>query len=267
MPYRARLAGAAALSLILAGCGGAGQTANEPVAAMVNGAPITLGDLKAEQSLQSAGQDATLQRLIDRRLLAQAAKARKTGKANPNAAEIARAAEAVLADAELKRLPPPPAPTAAEIAAFVAAHPETFRDRKMLLIDQIELRKDAKPATGGKIESLDAFQALLDRNGTTYRRSVVVIDSGAASATVVSQVLALPPHAVFEIANGDTLVESDLILARPNPRTGALANDFAGSILLNQAQQAVVRKHLAALRDAAKGRITYANGYQPLPAP
>lgn len=267
MPYRAHLAGAAALSLILAGCGGAGQTANEPAAVVVNGSPITLGDLKAEPSLQSAGQEATLQRLIDRRLLAQAAKARKTGKSSPNAAEIARAAEAVLADAELKRLPLPAVPTAAEISAFVTAHPEAFRDRKMLLVDQIELRKDAKPATGGKVESLDAFQALLDRNGKTYRRNVIVIDSGAASAAVVSQILALPPHAVFEIANDDTLVESDLISVRSSPRTGAAANDVARSYLLNQAWQAVVRKHLAALRDAAKGRITYANGYQPLPAP
>ena len=137
----------------------------------------------------------------------------------------------------------------------------------MLLIDQIELQKDAKPATGGKVESLDAFQALLDRNGKTYRRNVIVIDSGAASATVVSQILALPPHAVFEIANGDSLLESDLIFARSSPLTGAAANDVARSYLLNQARQAVVRKRLAALRDTAKGKITYANGYEPLPAP
>ncbi len=261
---------ALALSLALAACQGAqgDEAANSKVVVQVGGEKVTLADIQAEQPGATAtSADPTLiSRIVDRKLLAQAAVTAKLDAAAGFKSDIARAQEAARADAMVKQIAASAvAPTAQEIDQFIAAHPEAFAARKFIVIDQIELRRPetpiAPPSQG--VETLDEVQAKLDAAKLSYQRSVRVVDTASAAPAVVQKLLSMPTSAVFELSSGEIIAEGQILQVRSAPLSGPLAREIAGNFLKNQRTSAAVGARLAQLRKEAGDKIKYGNGFSP----
>jgi hypothetical protein len=265
--HHTRLGLALALTLALCACHKAvGDEPGEVVIAKVGSDTLTLADVQAEQPGVTAGavDPALIGRLIDRKLLAQAAAAEKLDdtiakRDSARAAEIARANAKghKIADA----LPPP---TDAEADAFIAAHPEAFAERKFIVIEQIELARPPKPiaiSPSQGVGNLDQVQAILDTARLPYQRTVVVIDTANTPGGVAKRLLALPLNSLFELSAGEVIAQGQVLQVRSAPLSGPRAREIARNFLKNQKAIAAVAKAAADLRKSAGDKLKFENGY------
>lgn len=267
---RTTFVSALTLSLALAACQGAhgDEAGNSMVIVQVGGDKVTLADIQAEQPGATAVSvdPGLVSRIVDRKLLAQAAAKAKLDGAADYKSEVARAQEATRADAMVKQIAASaPALTAQEIDQFIAAHPEAFAARKFIVIDQIELRRPktpiAPPSQG--VTTLDEVQAKLDAAGLAYQRSVRVVDTASAAPEVVQKLVSMSANAVFELSAGEIIAQGQILQVRSAPLSGPLAKEIAGNFLKNQRTSAAVATKLAQLRKEAGDKIKYSNGFSP----
>ena len=132
--------------LLVAATAACNKKPTEQVVAVVNGDEISMQELNAELGNaqlppgvdKKMVQGQLLQRLIDRRVLAQSAKEQGIDR-DPNfIVEQRRVNEALLVDKLAKRTADSiPVPSNAEIDKFIADNPTLFADRKLYAIDQI----------------------------------------------------------------------------------------------------------------------------------
>jgi EpsD family peptidyl-prolyl cis-trans isomerase len=124
-------------SAVAAGCGVSEGGSAPQVAARVNAEPITVQELELARKRGD-----TLERLIDQRLARQQAIERGLERA-PQVAQameaarseiLARAYRQLLAEAQ-------PRPSRAEIAAYYAAHPELFTERRVYSLEEVMLAR------------------------------------------------------------------------------------------------------------------------------
>lgn len=264
---RMNLALALSVSLALCACNKAtGNESAEVVIARVGDDKITLADVQAEQpGIAANAVDAGLvSRLINRKLLAQAAQSEKLDDAATKRS-VAISTEIALANAKGKKIADTvPAPTAAEIDAFIAAHPEAFAARRFIVIEQIELARPAEPlaiAPSQTVTSLDQVQSTLDTAGVPYQRTVIVVDTANTPAAVSQRLLAMQTNALFELSTGSVLAEGQIVEVRAVPLSGPRAREIAANFLKNQKIGAAVLKATGDLRKARGDKIKLENGY------
>lgn len=265
------LAAVAALAVLaLAGCSrpleGKGA-----LAATVGGQRITVGDLEAEMRVTGIGQTdnpevrkAVLERMILRKL--QARSARDAGlSTSPDALRVRDIAREDF-DATLDRtaaLAKAAAPTDADAAAFVDAHPEMFANRTVYLIDQI--RTAPNPGVEvvralGPTKSLEEAEKVLAGRKVEYRRSPAAIDS-LRSPPQLSIILAkLPAGEVFVIPEGSSVTINQVRASEARPVTGPPAIAFAKQVILAARQADALGKHLQSLRAS---QVTYGPAFAP----
>ena len=268
---RMHIIGVLALCLALAGCQGAqgDEAKGDVLVVQVGGDKVMLSDIQAEQPGATAqtADPGVIKRIVDRKLMAQAAAQAKLGDTAAVKAATARFNEGAAADAMVKKLTETvAAPSPQEIDQFIAAHPEAFAARKFLVIDQLELRRPDKtipPPSAEGVKSLDEVQAKVEAAGLSYQRSVRVIDTASAAPAVIQRLSALPANAVFELGAGDIIAEGQILQVRSAPLTGALAREVAANFLKNQKISAAVTAKLAELRKTAGDKIKYSNGFSP----
>jgi EpsD family peptidyl-prolyl cis-trans isomerase len=273
MTYRTHLAGAALWCLALGGCGAkSGDTSS--VVATVDGNPVTLNDLRLEEQgppqvasapANPALDQAALRTIIDRRLMAAAAADQKLDKLPGYQPEATRAVEGVKAAALARKvMASAPDPTAEQVDKFIADHPRAFRDRKFLVIDQIQLQRPQVPLRAGQApHTLADFQTLLDAAKIPYQRRLDLVDSGAVDAKLVEGLLAVAPHAIFQVSMPNGLTINQIQEVRAAPLSGPAAVEVAKTYLRNQAAETAARDYLENLRKAAKNKIKYTAAYEP----
>lgn len=260
----------------LGACSGkGGQTGNGDTApvATLDGKTITVADVKAEQGgaptptnpeAASAMNRAAVQSIINRQLMARAADAEKIDKDPGFQSDSQRALDgikaATLARRVMSKVPPP---SAAAIDKFIADNPRAFRDRKFLIVDQLELMSPLPALPAEEPKTLDAYMALFDKAGVAYQRRVDIVDSGAADPKILQSLLSMPPGLAFRVNNGRGVTVNQIQEVRPAPLTGAGAVTIAKSYLANQAAEAAAREYLDGLRQDAKTKIRYEPGYEP----
>jgi hypothetical protein len=208
---------------------------------------------------------ALISRLLERKLLAQAAKAEKLDKEPAFAQATARTDEIARANAKAQKIAKTvPAPTDQDIDAFVAAHPEAFAERRFILIEQIELARPDKPLaispTQG-VSSLDQMQAIVEAAKLPFQRTVVVVDTANTPTAVAKRLLGLPLNSLFELSTGTVLAEGQVLQVIRAPLSGPRAREIARNFLQNQRVGAAVAKAAADLRKAAGDKIKFENGY------
>lgn len=263
------LAAFAAISLALTACSGAGKSSDTaPVMAKVYGEAITKADIKAAAPSADTpeAEQAVLSDLINRKLLAHAAADTKSASSD---ADMARAAELAAANAQGRAiLDKQSAPTPQDVEAFIARHPESFGQRRFLVVDQIELRRaDGGPAptappTAGAL-SLDGLQAQLDASNIPYQRTLAVVDTASASPATVSGLLAAPQGTLFSIQAPGAKVVGRVMEVRDAPFGGPLARQVAANLLKAENARASLKKSIDALRLKAGKQIEYSEGYGP----
>lgn len=241
------------------------------VVAKVDGHEISTQGLDAELTDAPPGVDrlayrkAILPQLVDRTLLAQAARTMGLDKTPEFAARRERQEQKLLVEMLAQKLPNTvPVPNVQAVDAYIAAHPYEFAQRQKFYVDQIRF---AQPASTdallllGQYKTLDALADALTRNATPFTRDHVLIDSAFLSPAMAAQVAKQPlgdpillPYQGFYTANA-------IIQRMPTPMTGDVARGLAGEILRRKAIADAMGQTLQKARKDAT--ITYQPGYQP----
>lgn len=260
---RAAVAAMAALPMLLAACGDAAPSGQ--VVATVAGEDVTRRDLAAEAYADGSAGTATdpptrlLARVVDRKLLASAARADGLDRTPDYLAAIRRGREDVLAAllsasiaAEL-----PPA-SAGQVAAFRRDHPWMFARRQTYRTRTIDV--DVGPALAGVPRSGEALVALLGRAGRRFHDAAGPVDGAALSRDDAARLASAPLGQPFVVpATGLRYV---VVTARTaTPLDGAAADGAARQELHRRLVEQAVRARIERARAGAA--IRYRAGFGP----
>lgn len=264
------------LMMAATACGGGGAPSGQ-VVATVDGQEITSNELAQElggargntPQAQKALQQAALQTIIRRRVLAAAAREDGVEKLPAYAVQKQKAEDlAAIGLFEQKLVASVPAPSAEEVTRFVAEHPDSFAERKIYALDQLivpqvspQVAKQVAP-----LRSLAQVAELLDRSGVAYQRSGAVLDGAANDPDAVKRVASLPPGEVFIVPNGGGFVANTIRDMRVQPITGAKATELAQRLLKQKRTQEIVVRRMDEVVKKGVADVKYNAAFQPAPS-
>lgn len=259
--------------VLLAGCQ---KEATGQVAAVVNGDEITLQELNAEMSGmqlpqgvdKAQVQKAALERVIDRRLLAQAAREDGLDKTPEFLVRRRQLEDALLVQLLSQRVGRSVAvPDAKAIDAFTKQNPAVFSGRTIFTVDRIQF---AAPADAGKLKalqddhSMDAVASRLQQLGIEFSRDTSQMDSARLGQERLDRIRSLPAGEPFVIPENGVVTVAVITGSKPAPVEGDDARPAAVQMLRNQSLSAAMQQRLAAQK--AKAKIKYQDAFSP-PAP
>lgn len=255
----------AALAALLAGCGGdkdkapAGQ-----VVATVNGEEITRTALTAEMAAmgippdqRADSEDRVLQQMIDRKVIAQAAKTAKMDQAPAFVVMRARANEALLAQSYVDRLVGEnrTQPSQAEIAAYLAERPWIGRDRAILTIDQLRFPSNGDAQAQALVKrapTLEGLAGVLAGANIKVQRGQSRLDTGMVPDQIMQQIGRLKPSEPL-IMFGQGQANAIAVASRePQPSSESAARDLARNRIIAARAAKMMEDRRASLRAAAK---------------
>ena len=267
-----RLKNTAAVSLaLLASLSACDREATGQVAAVVNDEEITLQEINAEiAALQvpesadkKAVQQQALQRILERRLLAQAAAADGLDSGQDFLIRERQLRDTLLVQLlgeRVERTMNPPEP--AELDRYIAENPGMFQDRKIYTVDRIQFPAPADLKTLSPLEndhSMAAVAARLSGMGIKFARGQGEIDSAAIGSDRLKQLLALPAGEPFVIPENGVVTIGVITGERTAPLAGEEARTLALRALRSKKVNDAVRQRLEQAR--AKAEITYQSGF------
>lgn len=246
----------------------AGQTV-----AVVNNEEITSSDLNAELASENIpasastkeARAAALEKLVDRRLLAQQARSAGLDKSPEFINQERRGTEALLIDMLVTRkVNTAQVPSADEISRYEASRPEMFANREIWTLQQIAypLPKDQSVvAKLGAAKSLDEIAQILAASGIQFTRGSRQIDTGVFPHPIYAQIAAMKPGEPF-IAPGPGKAIASVISARqPAPLADDAARKVALQAMRRDQVQKFVQDQVKSLKATAK--IDYQPGFAP----
>lgn len=262
-----------ALALTTLSVAGCGKEATGQVAAVVNGEEITLQEINAELGStaipegvdKKAVQQAALQRIVERRLLAQAARDDELDKTPDYLLRERQLRDALLvqlmgqrAERALK------VPGQQEIDKFIADNPVMFGNRKQLMVDRIQFALPKNPEQLKALEndhSMDAVAARLQQMGIEFRRDNTQVDSAALGQQRLQQIQALPAGEPFVIPENGVVTVGVITGERAEPVSPANARPIAVQAIRNKQLTDTIQQRLKQSRAAAE--IEYQPGFAP----
>jgi EpsD family peptidyl-prolyl cis-trans isomerase len=269
----------------LSACDGDGKGAQPKgqVVATVGGDEITRTQLRAElgQNAAVAGanadarrqlEQALLQQIVTRKVLADAARKDGVDKTPEFAMMRERAEETVLVQAYQEKLAKSvPAVSREDVLKFISDNPDIFGQRKVFVVDQIRMARPADPALLERFRPLTTMEqvvALLESEKIPYQRGNDTLDAVGTDPNVVRQIVGLPAGEVFVIPLPGGVLVNQIRETRVQPFLGEPAERYARQVLANQRQQEVVAKQFNAVLADAKKNVNYGKGFEPKePAP
>lgn len=263
-------AGCALAVVSLSGCG---REATGQVAAVVNGEEITLQEINQEIGSaelpkdvdRKAIQQQALQRIIDRRLVAQAARDDGIDK-NPEYLMRQRQVSELLLVQMLgdKAGRAARMPDAAAIDKYIAEHPQTFADRAAYLVDRVQFKMPANPQQLEQLRedhSMNAVVAKLNSLGIEFQRGNVPLDSAKIPPQILERIKALPQGEPFLLPEGNMVTVGVVIATKPAPLTGPDARPIAVQLMRTEEVGKVLEQRVKTARASAK--IEYQTGFAP----
>jgi EpsD family peptidyl-prolyl cis-trans isomerase len=259
-----------AAAIALSGCD---RKAEGQTVAVVNGEEITSAELNSEISLANLPADVDkkaatariLQTMIDRRLLAQQARADGLDKTPEYLTRQRRATEdTLIAMVAQRKLSSAKLPTPEEIAKLQQSQPEKFAKREILTLSQLEFATQKDPAALQAIKeahSLDELAAVLTARGVEVKRGGRKISSADFPHEIYSRIAQLPPGEPFIIPVGGRSVANVITAREPAPLADEQAKPLAVNVLRQQNGAKVMEAMLKDLRTKAK--IDYKTGFGP----
>ncbi len=262
------------LSMILAGCQ---KKAEGQVVAVVNGEEITLNELNGEiaelnvppNADKKRVQTEVLQRMVERRLLAQAAKDAGLDRDPAYINQERRLKERLLVSMYGKKAFDTVAvPDTVKVDQYISSHPAIFADRKRYRLDQIQF--DA-PADLKKLQTLEGAHSMADvaawlnQAGIKFQRGAGALDSAVVPADTMAKINALPPGEPFIVPNGNKIVVSVITASEPIVLTPEQARPMATQAIRQEELNKIGQDRLKEAQTKAK--IQYQPGYEPPKAP
>lgn len=260
----------AACLVLLAGCD---REATGQVAAVVNGEEITLQELNAEIEAvpvsegadQKALQQAALQRVIERRLLAQEARKDGLDKSPEFLARKRQVEEAVLVQMlarGVERGSQVPAETA--INDYIASNPALFGDRTIYTLDRIQFAIPSDPERLRQLEdahSMDAVATKLRELGIEFARGPGQMDSAQVGQERLNRILALPNGEPFIFPEGGAVTVAVITGQTEQPISGDQARPIAVQAMRNKNVTEALQQRLNSAKAAAE--IDYQADFAP----
>lgn len=267
---------AATMAVALAGCN---KAATGQVVAVVNGDEITLPELNAElaaaqqQGQLPAGADkdaaraAALQRIVDRRLITQAAKADGLDRDPDYLIRQRQMNDGLLVELYAKKAQDTiRVPDATAVDKFIADNPSLFGQRTVFSVDQIRLPAQDQAFLDAlkPLHTMDEIVALMKSRGITYDRRPAKIDSAQVDPRTLAQVQGLPAGEPFVVATPGGIIISVVTGKESTQLTPDQAKPVAAQMARNQNLGNLLNTRL---KDAkAKAKIEYQPGYGPAAA-
>lgn len=249
------------------------------VVATVDGDEITVRELQAElqgarfpdANTRKRAEQAALEGIINRKLMAKAAIEAELDKTPDFALQKERATELLLAQAlQKKTVADIPPPTREEAQSYVTSHPDIYAERKIFDIEQIRSARPADPAIIRAFEplkTLDQVAEFLASKKMGFQRGDTKLDAITVDPRMIEAVLKLPPEEVFIIPTGDMLLFNRVRASRVEPFTGEPAIKHAQEILKQQRTQQTLARQFSGVRKAAAQDIQFSKDYQPAKPP
>lgn len=245
------------------------------VAAVVAGETITIAELDREVASAGAHKPddpavrrAVLNAIIARKLLAKAARAEKLDK-TPDALAAKKIADETF-DAGLDRvntIAKTPAPTPAEVKAYIGKHPEMFARRTGYLIDQLQVPQPHTPDLFEALrptKTLEAVEAVFKARGIPYRRVVLPLDTLRADPRLSEAVANVPAGEPFVLPGRGGFTVSRIRASQVSPVTGRPAEAIAADRIRTERVQKALKDRLDTLH---REQVVYGPAFQPRTAP
>ena len=266
--------------IALAGCnrGGAGSAPTGQVVAKVGGEEITQRELSAElggfnspdEATTKKAQQAALNAIVNRKLLAHAAEEAGIKKSAEFQILQHRADELMLAKAYEQQLASKlPKPSQQEVNQYIAQHPNTFAERKIFDLDQIRIPRNTDPKVLDRLKplhSIDEVEQVLLSAGVDYKRANAKLDAATAPPALTDQIVRIGSKEPFIIPTGDFITINQVKAAQTVPFTGAPATELAQKAIMSERASKALKARVDELRKAA-GDVQYQAGYAPSATP
>ena len=250
------------------------KKASGQTVAVVNNEEITAAELNAEIAADSnvaTGGDtkqlrnAALEKLIDRKLLVQQARADGLDKSPEYVSQLRRTTDDLLINMLVtRRLNTSQVPSAQEISAYEASRPELFANREIWTLTQIIYPLPKDQALNAKLsaaKTLDEIAQTLTASGVQFTRDTKKIDTAVFPHNIYEQIAKLPAGEPF-IAPGPDKAVANVISARdPNPTPADQARAIAVQAMRRDQVDKIVRDRVSA--DRASAKIQYQPGFGP----
>jgi peptidyl-prolyl cis-trans isomerase C len=260
--------------LVLATVGCSKHATGQSVA-VVNGEEISQGDLNGELSSANVSENADkkvilpqlLQRIIDRKLLTQAAIKDGIDRTPQFLSLERRMREQLLVQLMSERqASAAKSPSSSDIDKFIADNPSMFAKRIVYALNQLQFTPPANLAILKGLQadhSLESVAAHLNSLGIPFARAVNKLDSATLPPGMGKQIDGLASGEPFVVASGGKIVVS-VVTEREQV---AVAQDENRRIAIEQIKRQNVNELvMAKLKDARKAaKIDYQNGYAPKP--
>lgn len=252
------------------------REATGQVAAVVNGEEVTLQEINAELANSSvpaeadkeAIQKAALQRIVDRRLLAQAAREDGLDQDPEFLLRRRQLEDALLVQLLGKKLDRTTAvPSDRAIDTYIKEQPALFADRTIFAIDRIQFPMPADPDRLAVLENdhtIDAIAARLNSMGIQFQRQPAELDSAQLGQQRTNQLSALAQGEPFILPERGIVTVGIVTGTRKVPVNGQESRPLAVRAIRNQNMADALRERLEAAR--SKAEIKYQSSFTPAAA-
>lgn len=271
----------ASAAIGLAACGNSGSDSipEGQTVARVDGKDVTIHELNAELrgaqlpsgEARKPYEQSALQRIIDRRILADLAREKKLDDSPDFVLLKQRAEETVLVELLQQSIATSTKkPSIQEAKSYITANPTLFANRKVLTVDQIlfQVPKDPK-----KLQELAPLKTLTDvekwliDNGIQYRRQPTQLDTLQVPPEMASKIMNLPAGEVFVVPTNGAAAANVITDSKAQPVSGDEATTIAMRMLSNKAVAAAASKELEAEVKKRREAVKYQAGFAPPKAP
>lgn len=280
----------AALSaaLLLAACGGSDDATNGgeaaalekgQVVATLDGEDITVHELNAELmgvalpsgERRRAIEQAALQQIINRKILADVARERGLDKTPMYILQERRADEALLVQLLQRDIASKmQQPTREQAERYIAENPQLFAERKIYTLDQIQFQQpeDIRRLQAFEpLTTMDQVEAKLIEDRIQYRRAPAQLDSVGANPELIAQINRLPAGEIFLIPTGQVVLANLITGTKTEPFTGDAAIAYATRQLQQQQLSQAASRELDEKLKKARETVQYQEGFAPPKAP
>lgn len=261
----------AMLFVSLAGCGTAEPEGQ--ILAVVNGEEITMSEINAEIGDTSIPEGVdkaevrkiALQRVIERRLLAQAARDEGLDRDPAYIVEQRRLEESLLVRQLRDRALAAMGEVSAEqVDKFIAENPNAFSDRRVFRFSGVRfVNPNDRELFNALAEdkSFDEAVGTLQQNDVVFARVNGDLDSAGLGPTAFRQFRSLGKNEFFIFPEGQVVTIGLVQSVREAPLTGAQARSQAVATLRANVSAKTLKERLAKMQTEAE--VSYQDGYAP----
>jgi EpsD family peptidyl-prolyl cis-trans isomerase len=272
----------ATASLVLAACSKEAEKPEGQVVATIDGKDITIHEVNAEINAMGAqaqnaprklAEAVALGRVIERKMVAEEARNRKLDQSPQFVLAKARNDENLLVQALQADIAAKVQATPREKAQkYISDNPVMFADRKILSLDQIQFLQTAQvPAEALKsAKTMQDVERVLFEANIEFRRAPQQIDTLLIDPRLSAQVLKVasgPGGEPFMFTDQPAGAPAPVVYinvvsdVKVQPFLGERAISYAQQLLQRQDMSKRLQDELKRLKDASKGKITYAAGF------